>query len=414
MLGSLKLSALISVVSISATGGSRAEWPQYRGPHRNGTSRETGLVWPEGGPKELWRKPIGPAFSGIAAVEGRLYTTDSDLESDYAVCLDAATGEEIWRTRMGPVYEALYYGNGSLATPTVAGGLVFTLSGHGVLTAHDRASGKTVWKVDYRRSFRAEQPQYGHSASPLVVGDLLIAQPGGPEGKGIVALDKTTGVVKWTVDDEDVGYSSPLDVVFGDSRMIVLLTRTNTLVLSPEGEVLWRQGFGEWFADKVAMPVFVEPDLLFFSASGDVGALVVRMFKVKGRQMTFEPVWRSREMRNHFNSSVPVDRHVYGFDNSALKCIDATTGVTSWVKRGLGKGSLIYADDHLWVLSEAGKLLWVEATPEAFRERASLQVLTGRRNWTEPTLSDGKLFLRNLKEAVALDLKTGRVGASGR
>jgi outer membrane protein assembly factor BamB len=234
------------------------------------------------------------------------------------------------------------------------------------------------------------------------VGNLLIAQPGGPEGKGIVALDKTTGAVTWTVDDEDVGYSSPLDVVFGDSRMIVLLTRTNTLVLSPEGEVLWRQGFGEWFADKVAMPVFVEPDLLFFSASGDVGALVVRMFKVKGRQMTFEPVWRSREMRNHFNSSVPVDRHVYGFDNSALKCIDATTGVTSWVKRGLGKGSLIYADDHLWVLSEAGKLLWVEATPEAFRERASLQVLTGRRNF------------RNLKEAVGLDLKTGRVDAGGR
>ena len=397
---------LVFLTVILATRVAVAEWPQYRGPHRNGTSPETGLVWPEGGPKELWRKPIGPAFSGIAAVSGHLYTTDSDTESDYAICLDASTGRELWRTRLGRVFQDLHYGKGSLATPTVDGDLVFVLSAYGVLAALDRATGRRVWEVDYSRTFGSKQPQYGHSASTLTVGELLIVEPAGPEGRGIAALDKSTGSVRWTVHDDDVGYSSPVLVDFDGSRLLVFITRSNALVVSLEGEVLWKLRFGEWFTDKVAMPVFVEPDLLFFSASQDVGAFVVRMVKEQGR-LTFEQVWSSRVMRNHLSSSVPVVGYIYGFDNATLKCIEASTGAVQWAKRGFGKGSLIYADGHLWVLSEAGKLLWVRAVPDAFILEGSLQLFTDRRNWTEPALSDGKLFVRNLEEIVGLEVGGG-------
>jgi outer membrane protein assembly factor BamB len=270
--GTVKQAKLIFLAAILATGAAAAEWPQYRGPNRNGTSPETGLMWPEGGPKELWRKPIGSAFSGIAAVAGRLYTMDSDTESDYAISLDAATGREIWRTRVGPLFADLHYGTGSLATPTVDGELVFALSAHGVLAALDRATGRRIWEVDYRRTFGSKQPQYGHSASTLTAGDLLIVTPGGAEGNGIAALDKDTGSVKWTVHDDDVGYSSPVLVEFEGSRLLVFITRSNALVVSLEGKVIWKEPFGEWFTDKVAMPVFVEPNLLFFSASQDVGS----------------------------------------------------------------------------------------------------------------------------------------------
>lgn len=398
----LALSVLASPAGSDTLPG---EWPQYRGPARDGKSTETGLLdhWPEGGPPEIWRLALGPAFSGISVVADRLYTMDSDAGQESLVSLDAKTGAVIWRTAVGELFEESF-GNGPRSTPTVDGDLVYVLGSLGDLAAVSTSTGDLRWRVDFRETFGAEVPRRGFSESVLVTGDIVVASPGAGSNKSIAALDKRTGEVRWTLRSDPGGYSSPIVVDYNDLRQIVLLSPTHALGLTTDGAVLWEHEFAPTVRVKPAMPLWIRPDLLFFSASYDVGALTLR-FATAEDSVKVEEVWQDRVMRNHFNSSVAVDGYIYGFDNAALRCIEAESGTPLWAKRGgLGKGSLIYADGDLIVLSETGRLLLVEADPEGFVEKGRSEVLTGR-SWTAPTLADGRLYVRNLEEMVCLDLR---------
>lgn len=379
-----------------------AEWPQFRGPYRTGISPETGLIraWPDGGPPERWRHPIGAAFSGIAAAGGYLYTTESDAEGDYLLKLDPETGRTLWRRRIAPVYEE-YFGNGPRATPTVEGDQVFVLSGDGHLVALGTGEGTILWSRDLRAEFGVELPQWGFASAPLVLGKRLIIDVGAAEQRAVVAFDRTLGEVLWTAGEGQHTYGSPVVVDAAGRRQLVQVNKQGVLGLSPDGDELWQH---EWFPEndiKPALPIFVAPDLLFVSASYGIGAMAMRV-TAEG----VEELWRNKVMRNHFNSSVLVDGMVYGFDSATLKCVDPRTGEQKWARRGgLGKGSLIYADGLLIVLTETGTLKLLEATPTAYTELASHQVLSGR-CWTEPTLTSGRLYLRNREEVVAFDLRS--------
>jgi outer membrane protein assembly factor BamB len=395
------LSLAVSVRSDTLPG----EWPQYRGPARDGRSTETGLlaVWPEGGPPEVWRISMGPAFSGISVVADRLYTMDSDAEHESLVRLDAATGDVVWRTAVGKMFEESF-GNGPRSTPTVDGERVYVLGSLGDLTAVAAESGEVRWQVAFRDAFGAEVPRRGFSESILVTGDLVVVSPGAGSDRSIAALDKRTGEVRWTLRSDPGGYSSPIVVDFDDRRQIVMLSPTHALGLTLEGSLLWEHEFAPTVGVKPAMPLWVRPDLLVFSASYDVGALALRLTSAGG-STTVQEIWQDRVMRNHFNSSVVVDGYIYGFDNATLRCIEAESGRSVWAKRGgLGKGSLLYADGHLIVLSETGRLLLIEATPDGFVEKSRSQVLQGR-SWTAPPLANGRLYVRNLEEMVCLDLR---------
>ncbi len=390
-----------------------ADWPQYMGPGRDGASAEEGLLatWPEGGPPELWRKAFGPAFSGMAVAGGRLYSADSDGELDYAFCLDAESGEERWRTAIGPVW-VNDLGNGPRSTPAVAGGGVYVISGQGHLAALAAEDGRLLWSSDLKERFGLEQLHFGFSTAPIVEGELVLAEVGG-EDASIVAFDRATGEERWRAAGGLAAYSSPVRLDFGGVDQLVYVNRDGVVSVSPEGKVVWSHPFAPGASVKPALPTFVEPDLLMVSASYDIGALALRMTVVPERAsgatgsqgVSVEEVWQSRVMRNHFNSSVAAGGHIYGFDNATFKCIEAATGEQRWAKRGrMGKGSLIYADDHFLVLTETGRLLLVEASPDAYVEKAAVQVLEGR-CWTAPSLSGGRLFLRNGEEMLALDLR---------
>ncbi len=382
-----------------------ADWPQYMGPNRDGISSESGLLltWPEGGPPELWRKTPGSAFSGMSVVSGRLYSADSDGSLDYAFCLDATSGEQIWRTAIGPVW-VNDFGNGPRSTPTVVGDSLYLLSGQGYLTALATEDGRLLWSSDLKERFGLEQLHFGFSTAPIVVGDLVLAEVGG-EGSSMVAFDRATGEERWRAADGLAAYSSPIRLDFGGVDQLVYVNRDDVVSLTPEGEVIWSHPFAPGSSVKPALPTFVAPDLLMVSASYDIGALALRLKPGDGKKVSVEEVWQSRVMRNHFNSSVAVDGHIYGFDNATFKSIEAATGEQKWAKRGrMGKGSLIYADGHLLVLTETGRLLLVEAKPDAYVEKAAVQLLEGR-CWTAPTLSGGRLFLRNREEMLALDLR---------
>jgi len=397
------MTAAILVMGLVTT--ARAEdWPQFRGPRNDGISGEAGLSksWPEGGPPELWRVELGEGFSGISIVGGRAFTMFAVAKDEFVVCLDASTGKEIWRSRADDKWKDRF-GNGPRSTPTVAGKTVFALSARGTLVALSVEDGKRLWVKDLAEEYDAKPPRWGFSGSPLVEGRALLVDVGGKEAGSVVAFDTATGKEIWRAQEDKAGYSTPLAVTIAGKRQVVFFTGTGVVSLAPaDGSLLWRMPWKTSYDVNAATPVYIAPDKIFISSGYDVGGAVIR---VKSSESGFEveDTWKSREMKNKFSSSVLHGAHLYGFDESTLKCIDAGTGEMRWQARGLGHGSLFYADGHLVVLGDKGTLVLVEATPEEYREKARTQPFKGK-TWTVPTLSDGRLYLRDEKEMIALDI----------
>jgi outer membrane protein assembly factor BamB len=218
-----------------------------------------------------------------------------------------------------------------------------------------------------------------------------------------VAFDKRSGKTVWRSQTDKAGYSTPIAVTISGQRQVVFFTGTTVAALSPQdGSLLWKQPWKTSYDVNAAAPLFIPPDRIFISSGYDVGAAVYRV-KAGKEGFGVEQVWRNREMKNKFSSSVLHDGYIYGFDEKIFKCIVAATGETRWQARSFGHGSLIYADGHFLVLSDKGSLALVQATAEEFREKARAQIFEGK-TWTVPTLSDGKLYLRDQKELVALDV----------
>lgn len=381
-----------------------AGWPQWHGPNRDGVSQETGLIkgWPESGPLVVWRVPIGDSYSGISISKGRAYTMSTEDENELVVCLDTSNGAEIWRTLIDTKY-GQGQGDGPRSTPTLDGERVFALSGKGRLAAFNTTNGEKLWEHDFVGEFGSNIPGFGFCTSPLVEGDLLLAEVGGADNKSIVAFDKESGNVVWSTHTDRAGYSSPIAITFNGIRQLIFLTSKTLISVSPkDGQIYWEYPWITHGGINVATPILIPPDKLFISASYDKGAALVQMMATDER-VTVQEVWKSRVMKNHFNSSVLLGDYLYGFDNAVLKCITAVTGEEQWKHGGFGKGSLILADGHLIVLSDKGRLALVEATPLAYREKAIAQILEGK-CWTVPSIADGKLYLRNQKEVVCLDL----------
>ncbi|MEM7354989.1 MAG: PQQ-binding-like beta-propeller repeat protein [Acidobacteriota bacterium] len=427
------LSAVILLTSVSLLADSNKDWPQFRGESRDGISPESGLLdsWPENGPAEIWRQPIGEGFSGISIVAGRLYTMYAEKppaaetaegsggessesasseeapppKTEYAAAYDAATGKQLWRTAIG-TYLVTEFGNGPRSTPTVDGDTVYVLGAHGELAALDTASGKRRWEISLGDEFGSERPYWGFSGSALIENDLLLVEGGGPDGKSYAGLDKTTGKVLWTSGKANgAGYSSPLAISMHDQRQFVYVTGGALRAIDAKGEEIWTHPWPP--GETHAMPIFIPPDKIFASGTEGIGASLVRIVD-GGESLQAEELWKSRVMRNHFSSSLVHAGHLYGFDNATLKSVELDSGEQKWAKRGFGKGSLIYADGHLLVLSDRGVLALVEATSESYVEKGRLQALEGL-CWTAPTLAGGRLYLRGQEEMVSYDL-TGEGG----
>lgn len=380
------------------------DWPQFRGPNRDGISLETGLAvtWPEQGPREIWRVKLGGGYSGLSVHRGRIYTLYSSGSGEFAAAIDATTGETTWRVRTDSNRRD-NHGDGPRSTPTVSGGIVYALGARGTLHALKADNGEAVWSRDLREEYGAKPPRWGVSMSPLVEGNLLLVDVGGSDGSSIVAFDKKTGEEVWRAFDDKPGYSTPIAVTVGGVRQVLFFTARNLLGVAPaDGTILWRIPWKTSYGVNAAAPVFIAPNRFFVSSGYDVGGAVYEI-KVDGDSVAVEVVWKNREMKNQFSSSILLDGHLYGFDDKTLKCIDATTGERRWSERGLGHGSLTYADGHLIVLGDRGTLALVEAKPDAYREKSRTKVFASK-TWTVPTFVGGRLYLRDQNELVALDV----------
>jgi outer membrane protein assembly factor BamB len=385
-----------------------SDWPQYRGPERDGVAAPQALLgsWPDDGPRVLWRRPIGSGYSGVSIVGDRLYTMDADGERERVVCLDRSTGETVWQADVGPFVEAELGDGGPRSTPTVAGGVVYAVSSQSRLVALAAADGTPRWQADLTEL--GPVPRFGYSVSPLVDGEVVVLDVGKRgEGPGFAAFDRSSGEVRWTALTGPAGYSSPVVAEIGGRRQYLLFRAAERALvgLATDGRELWRYQTPDALS-AIVMPIFLPPDRVFVSTSED--GFGGRMVEVKSSEGAFETeeIWAERLMRNHFNSSVVVGDHLYGFDNGTLRCLDAATGRARWARRGFGKGSLIAVGDRLIVLSDAGLVALVEASPVGYVEHGRRQAMSGR-SWTAPSLAGGRLYLRDFDEVVSLEVGAG-------
>jgi len=396
----LTLVALLGVASAGPT-ALAGDWPQFRGPNRDGVSTETGILksWPAGGPKECWRRPIGVGFAGISVAGKRLFTMYGVEDDEYLAAFDTATGKEVWKTLVGPKFND-EYGDGPRSTPTVDDGIVYVLGSHGKLFAARAEDGKEVWSVQLHDRFGSRTDNRGFASSPLVDGKMVLTDAGGGRGKAYAALDKKTGATLWSSQDGRPLYTSPIVVEIGGVRQYIFVGSEQITSLRSDGGLVWSF---PWQRGTIAVPIFIPPDRILISAAYDIGAAVLKV-KQNGTGAVAEELWHNRRLKNHFSSSIVHDGYVYGFDNATLKAMSVDTGEEAWAARGYGKGSLLYADGHFFILSDTGKLALIEATPSGHKEKASADVLTGK-SWTAPSLADGRLYLRNHTEMVCLRVR---------
>ncbi len=391
-------------VLLLASFAEAADWPQYRGPERLGKSAEPGLAagWPEAGPPIAWRRPIGGGYSAVVGAGERLYTMEASDEEEAVVALDAATGETVWRVAVGPFVQAELGDGGPRSTPAVADGQVIAVSSQGRLVSLATIDGELGWDKDLTEW--GPVPRFGYSMSPLLDGDLVIVEAGEREKEpGILAFDRATGELRWSALKGPTGYTSPVVTTIGGVRQFVFARFSEVVALSVDGGVLWRHEVSPHAA--IPMPVLVAPDRIFISSSEDTfGSMMLRVTR-EGDEYRTEELWTQRLMRNHFNSSVEVGGFLYGFDNGTLRCLDAASGERLWSKRGFGKGSLVAAGSLLFVLGDGGTAAQVHADPAGYREGGRLQLTEGGRAWTEPSLANGRLLVRDFDEIVSLELR---------
>jgi outer membrane protein assembly factor BamB len=388
-----------------------ADWPQWRGPDRNGMSRETGWLdgWPEGKPPQVaWRVEVGRGHSAVSVARGKAYTLGWDGQKDTVFCLDAKTGKELWKDSY-PAPGILQW-PGPRATPVVDGDTVFTLSLDGQLRAYDAGNGKPKWQVKLPASYNPDV-DYGFAWTPLAEGDLLIL----PVGKSGAAVRKRDGSFAWGNDGVHGACASPVPYTQDGKRGVAIVTtnpgRDSVAVVGIDpksGKQLWR--LAEWpekWGAACADPVV---------GDGKVFVTTAEQHKQGGRfatrpDGTLRPEWSNRNLACYTGAPVLVGGHLYGVTvPGLLRCVEWETGKERWAERGFGDhGSLIAADGKLIVqASSGGKLAVVGAMPDGYEELRTARVFTGKPDtFTPPALANGRIYCRSYAGEVVC-LKTGR------
>jgi len=395
----MKRSVYILSVLLVVLPAFAADWPQWRGPNRDGISPEANWLtqWPAGGPKQLWHANVGTGCSAVAVSHGRLFAMGNTNDTDTAVCCDAATGQVLWQYSYACPLEPRMFEGGPAATPTVDGERVYTLSRQGHLFCLETATGKVLWAKHLQNDLAGKMPDWGYTGSPLVLGAAVICDVGATDA-ATVAFDKLTGTILWKSGNDAAGYGSWVSFPFNGRQCLAGFNAFGLVVRAATGKELARYRWETAYNGNIATPI-VAGDKIFISSGYNKGCAVVQF---TGTALT--ELWKSNTMRNHFNSSVLWQEQLYGFDESTLTCLNFATGTARWRQDGLGKGALMLAGDKLIVQSETGNLVIAAAAPAGFKELARAKVLTGR-CWVVPVLANGRLYVRNNSgELVCLDV----------
>jgi outer membrane protein assembly factor BamB len=402
------LGALTLVPLTIGNTAAEAEWPQWRGPLRNGVSSETGLSkqWPTNGPPVVWTiSNLGEGYGSLAIKANRIYVQGTSGAASAVFCLNGADGKTIWSTSLGPKVDE-GRGNGPRSTPTLDGDRLYVLTENGDLACLRMRDGSAIWRKNILKEYGGSNPRWLISESPLVDGNRLVVSPGG-NGAGIVALDKMTGAEIWRAKElnASTGYASCIAADIGGVRTYMNFTANAAVgVRASDGKLMWSY-------DKVAnrtancsTPVFAD-NKVFFSSAYDTGAALLNL-SAQGGEVKAQEAYFTRDMMNHHGGMVYLNGYLYGFSNQILTCMEFATGKVLWRDRSVGKGSVVYADGMLYLLGEKQMVGLAEANPKAYVERGRFPIQDmGRESWAHPVVLNSKLYIRNQGALTCYDVK---------
>jgi outer membrane protein assembly factor BamB len=405
-----------------------ADWPQWRGPQRNGMSQETGLLkeWPGAGPKLLWHlNDIGEGYSTPSVVAGRLYLLSSrGVDNEFVLALSVQDGKQVWSMRLGKV------GNPdqqppypmSRSTPTVDGELLYALSSNGDLACLETSTGKMRWQKNLRADFGGQPGTWAYAESPLIDGDVVVATPGGSQAT-IVALNKKTGAVIWkspVPGGDAAGYASAIVVeAAGRKQYVQFLDKGVVGVDAKTGQFLWR--YEQTSKGPANIPTPVARDGYVYSANarrfgGGLVQLTATNDGVVAKEIYFE-----RDVPHTLGGQVLLGEYIYGTNAKGMVAAEFATGKIRWQAESVGPGAVLYADGRLYVHGENGDVALVEANPEAYREKGRFTPPDQPKHspremaWAHPVVANGRLYIRDLGTLWCYDVKDPKTAnSSGR
>jgi outer membrane protein assembly factor BamB len=385
-----------------------SDWPQWRGPERNGLSKDTGLIkqWPSSGPQRAWSiSALGEGYGSLAIKGDRIFVQGTRGGESMVFCLNRAEGASVWSAAMGPKVND-GRGNGPRSTPTIDDDRVYALTENGDLACLRALDGSPVWRKNILKEFGGSNPGWLISESPLIDGDRVIVTPGG-RGAGMVALDKMTGKEIWRSKDlsDEAGYSSCIAGDVGGVRTIMNFTsRAGVGVRASDGKLMWSNSSAANGTANCATPVFADGKVFFTSDYGTGAALLG--LSAQGDEVKAQELYFTKEMKNHHGGVVLVNGYLYGFSGgSGLTCIEFATGKRMWVNRSVGKGSLTYADGMLYLLGEKQVIGLAEANPNSYVEKGRFSIPDqGKDSWAHPVVIGGKLYIRDQGTLTVYDV----------
>ncbi|MHC4184727.1 MAG: outer membrane protein assembly factor BamB family protein [Planctomycetota bacterium] len=390
------------------------DWPQFRGPNRDGKSAETGLlkIWPEDGPTLLWFvEGLGGGFSSVAVADGYVYTTGmvGDERQGVVSTFDLEGGPK-WKKPYGPEWSGSH--PGARTTPTVDGDRVYVISGYGNLVCFDAGSGDRKWQVDVLKRFGGKNLNWGISESVLIVDDKVICTPGG-EDACVVALNKLSGETVWKSKglSDLSAHCSPVLVETGGRKAVITVTAQHIVGIDAQnGKVLWK------YLNKLhkGKPRHVNPntpvylDGALYVTSRFVGGVKLKVLEGGAGVSGVSEIWWDQQLDPHHGGVVLVDGYVHGTDSKAEEwmCLDWETGQIRYESKLVGKGSVVYADGMLYCYGQDGGLALVRPTRTGYETVSSFDVVRGTgEHWAHPAISDGRLYVRHGDTLMVFNIK---------
>lgn len=417
----------VAVAAISAgVPVADADWPQWRGPARDGVSRETGLLqqWPNGGPRRLWTATgLGLGFSSPAVTAGRIITLGDISGGQHVIALDETSGKRLWATRIGPGYRSGDGFNGPRGTPTVDGELVYAIGTDGTLICVESATGRERWRRNLERDLGGRMmSSWEWSESPLVDGDRVVVTPGGPRS-AMVALSKITGAEFWraTIPDlgprgsDGAGYSSIVISNGGGVKQYVQLMGSGLVgIRASDGRFLWGNNTVANGTANISTPI-AHGNLVFASSAYSTGSVLVELSPAGDGLVSAKERYflTANQFQNHHGGMVLVGDHIYGGHGSSQGfpvAIEMTTGRLTWprVRSSVGEGSaaVIAADGRLYFRYQNGVVVLIEANPSAYREVGVLDIPNPHSlSWPHPVIAGGRLYLREQDALHVYDIR---------
>ena len=392
----------------SAIGGpAKAEsYGQFLGPNRNATIDGGGINWDWSGtpPAEMWRRPVGAGWSAFSVSGERAVTQEQRGPNELVVCYWLSSGEVAWSHADPARFQEVLGGIGPRATPTIAGGRVFTLGATGTLNCLSLSSGSPAWSVDVLKETGCPNQGWGKSSSPLVYDGLVIVVAGGNDCPGMVAYREQSGEEAWRSAPSEPGYCSPSVAQLAGRPQLLILNLGSVSSHDPAtGKTLWSHPW-EGTQPKVTQPVPVEGDRVLLSSGYGVGAELLAITEGPGGSLEPRSIWKNRNLKSKFSNIVVYQGAAYGLDDGIMACIDLSDGKRHWKGGRYGHGQLLLDGDKILVLAETGDGVVVQASTAGHTELSRHKLLEGK-TWNHPSLPAPYLLVRNAAEAACYRLK---------